>query len=880
MRTRFLLPALLALCSTSHAQGPRSGPGLVPERISALRQAGATFEPVALFTPAHADAERDARWHDAVAHATLLTPSPEAFSSVLSARPGQLRLDLPAEGGALSLDLEQVDFFTDDFTVVTASNGIAFPYTAGVYYRGAVSGDPNSLVAISIFKDEVMGFVSKADGDFTIGKLEGDAEGTHILYRTDELIDPPTGVCGTPDDGPGYHAEDLTPVGDNRTVKCVRLYWEVNYDVFQGKGSVTNATNYVTGLFNQSAVLYNNDGISVTLSQVYVWDVASPYTSTSTSTLLDQFGTYRTSFNGDLAHLIGYAGGGGIAWVNGLCNSQPRYRMAYSGISSSYQTVPTFSWSVECVTHEQGHLMGSKHTHACAWNGNNTRIDGCGPAAGYNEGSCASAALPSSGGGTIMSYCHLVSGVGIGFASGFGPQPTTLIVNNINNASCLTACASGGTCGVPSGLGAGSLTTTSAALNWAAVSGATSYTLQWKPSSGSTWTTVTGLTSASYSLSGLSGSTSYQFHVLAVCSGGSSAYSSATSFTTTGTSGCPDIQEPNGTTATAGAITSGTAYNAIISSSTDADNYRLILTAISNISVTLGNLPYDYDVRLLNSAGTQVASSTAGNTTAESITYSNAAVGSYYVHVYGYNGAFSTATCYTLTATATVVASTCTDTYEPNETNGGARTIGTNQAISARIGTAADVDWFKFSNSSAQRYIKVTLTNLPANYDMQLWRGSGQLGSSTNSGTTNEQIIYNSNTISSNYRVKVYGVSGVFNAGSCYTLTAQISGTAFMPSGELEGGETFVDETSTDGMVAVFPNPAREAVHVVIPAGANGTTVEMMDATGRVALSFASQAMNAEQRIVMDVRDLSAGIWFLRVIQDGTPTVQRVVIEH
>lgn len=878
MRTTIILSALLALCTTAYAQNGRSGPGLVPQRIEALHQQGATFAPVALFASAHADQQRDARWRDAVADATLLSPSRAAFAGVLADRPEHLRLDLPAEGGALSLDLEQVDFFTDDFSVVTASTGVPFAYAPGLYYRGAVSGDPNSLVAISIFKDEVMGFVTKAEGNYTIGRLEGDADGTHILYRDNDLHEAPAGACGTLDDGHGYTADELQPTGDNRTVKCVRLYWEVNYDIFQGKGSVANATNYVTGLFNQSAVLYNNDGISVTLSQVYVWDVPSPYTSTSTSTQLDLFGTNRTSFNGDLAHLLGYAGGGGIAWVNGLCSSQTRYKMAYSGISSNYSTVPTFSWSVECVTHEQGHLMGSRHTHACAWNGNSTAIDGCGPAAGYTEGTCATGPLPTGTGGTIMSYCHLVSGVGINFNNGFGPQPTTLIVNNINNASCLTACT-GTTCGVPGSLGTSGVTTTSATLAWAAVSGATSYTLQWKATSASSWTTVTGLTATSFALGGLSASTAYQFQVLAVCSGGSSAYSTAASFSTTGTSGCPDIQEPNGTTATAGTIGSGAVYNAIISSATDADYYKLVLTATANITISLTNLPFDYDLRLLNSAGTQLASSTSGNTTAESITYNGAAAGNYYVHVYGYNGAFSTASCYALTATATVVA-TCTDNYEPNETNGGARTIGTNQSITARIGSATDLDWFKFANSSAQRYIKVTLTNLPANYDMQLWRGSGQLALSTNTGTTNEQIIYNSNTISSNYRVKVYGVSGAFNANSCYTLTVQISGTAFMPSGEMLDGESFVQENTNEGAIVVFPNPAREAVNVIIPAGASSASVDLMDATGRVAMNFMSQAMNAEQRLVMDVRDLSAGIWFLRVVRDGVPTVQRVVIER
>lgn len=875
MRTLTLLPALFII---GMASAQRQAPGVVPQRIEALHQSGASFEQVSLFAPAHPDAERNARWQQDLAHAVLLTPQRRTLDDVIARKLETMRFALPMDNGTVELDLERADIFTDDFSVVTASTGQPFPYDQGLHYRGSIAGDPSSLVALSVYKEEIMGFVSRADGDYTLGRLEGDAEGTHILYRKQDMQDPPVSNCDTEDDGHGYSAEELLPSGDNRTVNCVRFYWEVNYDIFQGKGSVTNATNYVTGLFNQSAILYNNDGISVQLSQVYVWDVPSPYTGTSTGTLLDQFGAYRTSFNGNLAHLLGYAGGGGVAYVNTICSPNAANRMAYSDIGSSYSNVPTYSWSVEVVTHEQGHNLGSRHTHACAWNGNNTRIDGCGPAAGYNEGSCAAAALPPSGGGTIMSYCHLVSGVGIGFANGFGPQPTTLIVNKINTASCLTACSTG-TCNAPAGLVAGSLTTTSASLTWGVATGASSYSLQWKLTSGTTWTTVTGLTTTSFSLTGLTAGTAYQFQVMTVCNGGSSAYSTAAGFTTTATSGCPDIQEPNGTTATAGTINSGAAYNAVIASATDADYYKLVVSSTSNLTISLTNLPLDYDLRLLNSSGTVLSTSTAGNTTSESISYANATAGNYFVHVYGYNGAFSTSSCYAVTATATVVA-TCTDNYEPNETNGGSRTIPVNTGVTARIASATDVDWFKFSNTTSQRYIKVTLTNLPANYDMQLWRASAQLATSANTGTTSEQIIYNSNTVSSNYKVRITGASGAFNSSACYTLTAQISSTAFMPSDGMEETGTYVEDMHSAGLVAVFPNPARERVNVLIPAGTTGASVDLMDATGRVAMSFSAQALNAEQRIAMDVRDLSSGIWFVRVVQGGTPTVQRVVIEH
>ncbi|MCB0659868.1 MAG: zinc-dependent metalloprotease, partial [Saprospiraceae bacterium] len=196
-------------------------------------------------------------------------------------------------------------------------------------------------------------------------------------------------------------------------------------------------TNYVTGLFNQVATLYANEQINVTVSDIVIWTSQSPYTSTTSSGMLSQFTAYRQGFNGDLAQLLSYQASGGIAYLDGLCRSNPDYSMSYAGISSTYQNVPTYSWSVMVCTHEFGHLMGSNHTHACAWNGNNTAIDGC-----YTtEGSCPNPGIPQ-GGGTIMSYCHLTS-AGINLNLGFGPQPGNVIRSEVSNASCLTACSGG-----------------------------------------------------------------------------------------------------------------------------------------------------------------------------------------------------------------------------------------------------------------------------------------------------------------------------------------------------------------------------------------------------------------------------------------------------
>jgi hypothetical protein len=58
-------------------------------------------------------------------------------------------------------------------------------------------------------------------------------------------------------------------------------------------------------------------------------------------------------------------------------------------------------------------------------------------------------------------------------------------------------------------------------------------------------------------------------------------------------------------------------------------------------------LPGDYDLKLLNSSGTQLAISQAGGTSSETINRTMTP-GTYYAQVYGYNGANSATTCYTL----------------------------------------------------------------------------------------------------------------------------------------------------------------------------------------------------------------------------------------
>jgi hypothetical protein len=431
--------------------------------------------------------------------------------------------------GNVEFEMFRSTIFTPDFNVITAtSNNFPVLYNSGLHYWGIVKNDNSSLASISIFDNEVMGIVSTVSGNFVIGKINPNNQNKHIFYNDKNLMIQNKSSCNTVDDFKIYKKEELELVTNRSPMQqCIRLYWEVNYDIYLDKGSVTNTTNYITGLFNETAILYANDNIPVSLSQIYIWNIASPYNSTSTSGLLGQFQSYRTSYSGDLGHLLGFGGGGGIAaGFSGLCASNVANSQCYSGINSTYSTLPLYSWSVEVVTHEQGHLMGSRHTHACVWNGNSTAIDGC---AGFVEGGCALPGYPSNG-GTIMSYCHQILSVGINFINGFGVQPQAVILNNYSNASCLSNCTGVG-CFVSNNLSSINVSTNAATLNWDSVANANSYNIQYRIVGNSTWTIISSLLNTINLTSLLPGNT-YEWQVQTVCNSGFSSYSYVNQFTT------------------------------------------------------------------------------------------------------------------------------------------------------------------------------------------------------------------------------------------------------------------------------------------------------------------------------------------------------------
>lgn len=426
----FLVSWLLCLCLTTplFAQLEPTLHQSTPQTIEATNP---------LFTPLPARSAQSALVEPAITDYQLLRLDEEELAQLKAAAPEQLELELTYAEELFSLQLERSYPFAANGRVRMASGQLITKPDVGIHYRGRVIGQPNTHVALSVLNGEVQALIAGADGsNLVLGPLgqNNRSNATYILYSDDPVFQNQDLNCATEDSGVDYSPEQLaypTASREESTGSCVKIYFEVDYNIYQDKGANTAA--YVAAAFNEVAALFSTVNVDLSISEIFIWDQPSPYGGTSSGTLLNQFQQQRPSFNGDVAQLLSYSASGGIAVLSGLCHPVSAARMSFSSIGSSFQSVPTYSWTIMVIAHELGHLLGSQHTHACVWNGNGTAIDGC---AGFTEGNCVNPGFPENGGG-IMSYCHLTS-AGINFNVGFGAQPGAVIFNFVDGASCVS----------------------------------------------------------------------------------------------------------------------------------------------------------------------------------------------------------------------------------------------------------------------------------------------------------------------------------------------------------------------------------------------------------------------------------------------------------
>ncbi|MCW3124895.1 MAG: hypothetical protein JWO03_553 [Bacteroidetes bacterium] len=225
----------------------------------------------------------------------------------------------------------------------------------------------------------------------------------------------------------------------------------------------------------------------------------------------------------------------------------------------------------------------------------------------------------------------------------------------------------------------------------------------------------------------------------------------------------------------------------------------------------------------------------------------------------------------------TAPSATCSDIYEPNESRTAAKSIATNTDIHAMISTADDKDYFAFSNTAIEPHIKLSLTDLPADYDLKLYNIEGNLlFTSQNNGTNNEYITFNNAPVGT-YYAHVSGGGTAFHASDCYTLSAALSATTWQDAAQATG----IADAKAEIQYNVYPNPCAGKFHLMIASSEllPKVTLKITDAIGRSILIEEYDHIEGMYSFEVNIPNAATGIYNVLITDGHSTEIRKVIVQ-
>lgn len=407
----------------------------------------------------------------------LLDVDPRGLARLrgVAAREPLLLQDFPfAPGLTGNLVLERFDVVAPDGRIlVQGPDGeTSMPLPRGTHFEGHLEGEPDSRVYVGVPGDFLVAILQTSAGLVYVGPDGPTARPVqHVVRRSDslrnvelaplewhcdsdELAPPPIGLRSeeAPQDGLLAAVSQPSAVAlsalATSALKDAAVSIETDQELLaKFGGNVNTMTTYITTLMAQISVIYERDvSVHLTVNTIQAWTTTDPYVKTDPRGQLDEVGDWwhanrpKSSYPRTIVeYLSGKPVTGGIAWLDVLCTtdfSQSNHWGGGYGVVQINTSYPSNLWDLIATAHEMGHNFGSPHTHCYS-----PPIDMC-----YSgESGCYSGTVVNPGplGGTIMSYCHLLSG---GFANidlRFHQRCITeQMLPEINSVACLTTLVS------------------------------------------------------------------------------------------------------------------------------------------------------------------------------------------------------------------------------------------------------------------------------------------------------------------------------------------------------------------------------------------------------------------------------------------------------
>jgi hypothetical protein len=337
---------------------------------------------------------------------------------------------------------------------VTGKDGeSSLPFPEIAHFSGRVEGEPESTIYVGAQKDRLVAYVSSPGAAAYVGP---DESGKDYVVRSadspaNEKAASAPWSCGAEEmpapltalAGPSF-AAPLAPLAG---LKQAAVRVETDQELLAKFPGATNGdkiaamSSWIATLFAADNVAYERDlSLHLAISEVHAWTTTDPYSGATTLDQLNELGDWwhanrpTSSYPRTIVHyLSGRPVSGGIAWIGVLCSGDFQYGNDWGGgygLTQVFGSYPLQMWDQYATAHEMGHNAGSPHTHCYS-----PPIDHC-----YaSESGCYAGPVenPGPGGGTIMSYCHLLGWNYVSFVFHSRCVNETMLPE-INSAACLT----------------------------------------------------------------------------------------------------------------------------------------------------------------------------------------------------------------------------------------------------------------------------------------------------------------------------------------------------------------------------------------------------------------------------------------------------------
>ncbi len=272
--------------------------------------------------------------------------------------------------------------------------------------RGQVADEPGSRVYIAVSDASTIGYIDLGESRlrYQLASRPGGAVRLHpgqlAVFETIGGIGPlpDVAICGldTSELAPRSRPDVALLGGPDQSMQLIEMAIETDHEFFSMFDDAGAAAEYVVQLYGAVSDIYMRDvNAQLVLTFVRIWDSEDDLFNEP-----DPLGPFRDyweqnmgAVQRDVAQFLTGRRNlpyGGVAWLEGLCNSVSYSVAGFTLGSFATLDVPsTGNWDIVVTAHELGHNCGTLHTH-------NNGIDNC------NSGELQR--------GSIMSYCHITPG--------------------------------------------------------------------------------------------------------------------------------------------------------------------------------------------------------------------------------------------------------------------------------------------------------------------------------------------------------------------------------------------------------------------------------------------------------------------------------------